>query len=515
MFSNKTREVPGLDEALEKAEGEATGKLLRFTGEQIGPAPEFAQRLENRLRMAAQPQQRRLPAQRQMLAGFRPVALATVAVALLVAVGLYTQLTQPRTVSAEEVLAQAQQVVKESTTAGLRNFYGNYLFRYRNGPNAPFIETRQETWFQAPDKYAYKLMTRSADGQESILSNGTDGTYSYNYIAESNQLRLSDADVSPGDPNFTGNPTTTTTITSTLQMLLFSPVSLADALELARRKTLPPLNPKSDPLPPYMYDVKLLADEAVLGRPTYVLEMTLAPGASLQLPDSQVPEKMNMWVDREMYAVLRIEGWDAQGRVLQSGVYESFQINQNSQVDILSLIVPPGADIFDLRFADEVEIDKAWQEAIERAPYQVFKPSNLPEGLTPGRPLYDTEREVVSQVYQGEVLMQVYPVYDTSEGKFRVVRPGQGQQSGVRKVTLPKLALIQGLPTSIKEEGLGANTPLQIGALTGRLYNNNGDITLIFDQGGTRMKLQSLPRSGMTREEMVQIAEAIQAIPKQ
>lgn len=466
--------------------------------------------IHSQVRLTRQVEQIMRPTRRLGLSfQWRPLLLASI-FAVVLAIGAMFMLAQPAPVGAEEVLARAEQAAKLNAT-GLQSFYGNYLFQYRNSPNAAFIEMRQETWFQAPNKYAYKHTTRLENGQESVISNGADGTYSYNYVSEYNELRLQDAHTFPGDPT-----------TGTLQVLLFSPANLGDALERARRKLPPPQNPKSAPRPPYMYDVKLLGEERVLDRPAYVIEMMLVPGSSLQLPDRQVPEKMKMWVDRELYAVLRMEGWDTEGHVLQSGVYESFQVNQGGQSDIRSFIAPPGVDILDLRLASDQEIESAWQEAVQRASYGVFIPSYLPEGLTPGRPLYDAERAVISQVFQGEVLVQMLPSYDASTGEFTVLQPKKGQQPGTKQVTLSKLVIFQGSPASIKEDGLGESTPVQIGKLTGRLYSRGGAHTLIFDASGTRIKLYapayvlagaSSP-TALTTDQIIKIAEGMQAVVK-
>lgn len=48
---------------------------------------------------------------------------------------------------------------------------------------------------------------------------------------------------------------------------LFTPTDLKSVMELARRKIPPPQDPRSQPRPPYAYDVKLMLDEQLLGRP--------------------------------------------------------------------------------------------------------------------------------------------------------------------------------------------------------------------------------------------------------
>jgi outer membrane lipoprotein-sorting protein len=451
------------------------------------------------------------PGRLRLAFNWKPLVLSGGFVLLLVAAGMASLLTQPATVSAEEVLARAEQAVK-AETIGLQSFYGEFVSKYRNNPTEPFFESRQETWFQAPDQYAYKLTYDLQDGREYTLFNGGDGTYSYNYFSDYNQLMVREPNTFPASPT-----------TGTLQALLFSPANFGDALESARRKLPPVRNPKSDPRPEYMYDVKLVGSEEVAGRLSYVLEMTLVPGASVQLPDRQVPEKMKMWVDEEVYAVLRLEGWDAKGNVLQSSAYESFQVNQghsSNQSNIRSFLAAENADVLDLRLADSKEVEQAWQDTVKRASYQLFRPEYLPGVLQPGRPLYDVERGVTSQVFQGEVLLPAARgprIYDpTPGGDVTIV-----QRTKPRLITLAKLAVIQGPPSSISEEKLGGSTPVQIGSLTGRLYTRDGGRSiLIFDLDGTRIKLQApvqvvsnaSPESLITVNQLVQIAEAMQPV---
>lgn len=434
-----------------------------------------------------------------------PLLLGSALALLLFALATFSLTSQPAPVSAEEILAKVEQVAKGNSAVGLQNFYGNFISRYRNNPNAVFQEQRQETWFQAPNKYAYKLTYDLESGKQYTMTSGTDGTRTYQYIADNNILQVRDGDSwlqLPDEPS-----------TSTLQLLLFSPTSLADVLERVRLKT-PPVNPKSNPLPPYVYDAKLAGEDAVLGRRAYVIELTFVPGASLQSPESQIPEKMRVWVDQEMYAILRFEGWDAQGNVLRSGVYESFQINNSAPNDILSIIAPPDADmvLVDLIPADAAAIEMEWQQALQRVSYQVYAPSTLPNGLTPGRPLYDSKRGVISQMYRGDVTMKVLPSYGYANGAWKV----QGQTSE-KPVLLPRLIIIQGMPAVIKENGLGISTPVQIGNLVGRSYTIGSDHVLIFDRGGTRIKLYAQASGGesaYTSDELVKIAEVMQPMAK-
>jgi outer membrane lipoprotein-sorting protein len=412
--------------------------------------------------------------------------------------------------SAEQIVARAAQVVAEAPGADIRSFHGVYTSRYRNDPNGAFHEDRQETWFEAPNKYAHENASIYADGLELTWSYGTDGVFVYQYRSDLNRVHLSDVE------NFyLQDPATTT-----LKVLPFQPTNLSTLMERARRKLAPARDPRSDPRPPYMYDVKLLGDEQVLGRRAYVLELSLVPGASLQLPDSQVPEKMKMWVDKEIYAVLRIEGWNAEGVVLQSGAYESFEINQSLQFDPVALLAPAGIDIIDTRpVAERGDLTRAWQQAALQARYSVFDLANSPMGLTPGRPWYDARRAVISQQYQGKAIIDMQEVHEVVDASGKIISDSEWSIKGprMREVTITRLIITQGPPTSIRADGLGPGAPVQIGNLKGLFYSQDDANTLIFDRDGTRIKLYSSPIRGAapyTSDELVKIAEALQPMEK-
>lgn len=432
----------------------------------------------------------------------KPILFGSTLAAILLAFLAFSTLSRPAPVSAEEIVARAAQMVQEEPGTDIRSFHGVYTYRYRNDPNGPFNEERQETWFQAPDKYVQKQTIGYPDGVERIWANGTDGTALYQYVSELKRVELWDLDAfGLRDPN-----------TTTFKVRPFAPTDLASVMDRVRLKIPPPSDPRSAPRPPYAYDVRLVGEKQLLGRTAYVLELALVPGASLQRPDSQIPEKIEMWVDKEIYAVLRLEGWNAQGVVLRSGTYESFEVNANSRVDLLSILAPADTDIIDRRSATDAEVEEGWKAAVQSAPYTVFKLPGSPRGLEPGRPYYDVRRQVISQMYLGEASVQVSTVIDASGGT--TPRPVTGPQT--RMVELPRLIITQGPPASIKEEGPGSSTPVQIGNLTGRFYSQGGEQTLIFERDGTRIKLYT-PRvagqeSEYTSAQLVTIAAALQPL---
>ena len=440
---------------------------------------------------------------------FKPGPLLPVGGLALLVIALWSVSlwTQPApVVSADEIVARAAQVVAEEPGADIRSFHGVYTSRYRHDPNGSFSEGRAETWFEAPGKYAQVSSNSYSNGQDETWTYGTDNGFTYSYAFGREYVQMSDI-------AFTQVQDSTTT---TVRVRPFSPTSLQSVLEIARRKLPPALNEKSDPRPPYMYEARLSGEEQVLGRTAYVIEMTLVPGASLQLPDSQVPEKMKIWVDKALYATLRIEGWNADGVVLQSGAYESFEVNSNIQFDVLKTLAPPGTDIVDTRpVPDAATIEEGWQVAAQSAPRTVFRPSSVPERLEPGRPFYNTRREVVTQQYQGKALAKVLGVVDAS-GQSTQERPATGPE--MREVVAPRLIITQGAPASINADGLGEGVAVQVGTLTARFYSQGGAHTLMFDRDGTRIKLYAPSVMGAasryTSEELAKIAGTLQPVEK-
>jgi hypothetical protein len=481
---------------------------LREDAESHVPAhPDLWPSIAKRVHVTNRPQSR-IPRLR-LAFNPRPLLMAGALALLLISLWSIATFTQPvRTVSAEEIVARAAQVLTEEPGAGLRTFHGVYTFRYRHDPNSAFAEQREETWFQTPARYARVTSNPYSNGQDSAWFYGIEDGFTYQHAPGLNYIQMADlAFFHMQDPT-----------TTTLKIRPFSPTSLESVLEVARRKLPPPLNGKSDPRPPYMYEVKLMGEEQVLDRSAYVVEMTLVPGASLQSPNMQVPEKMKMWVDKELYAVLRIEGWNAEGVVLQSGVYTSFEVNGNTQFDVLNTLAPSGTDIVDIRpVPDAATLDKGWLEATQRAAYTVFKPSRSLDSLMPGRPFYNSRREVISQQYQGHAtldmqsVVEVFPAVATPDPEWSV------RGAKPKEVTLTKLIITQGLPSSIKADDMGNAVPVHVANHQGFFYSQDGANTLIFDRDGTRIKLSSSPFFGveaLTSEQLVQIAETLQPVEK-
>jgi hypothetical protein len=441
-------------------------------------------------RQATRPQTRghQLSALFSSRLGMKLPALAGALALILGTLGMMGFLTlgQPRAASAAEVLARVEQAAMGGATQDIRSFHGDYTFRSRHDANGAFFESQRETWFVAPDKYLSQGTMRDVDGREWSWFAGADGKLQYNYRSDMGQLQLYE----PLPASESGD---NRSMMDPLQIYLLEPSDLQTVIEGARQKTRP-VDPRSEPRPPYMYDAKLAGSDTILGRPTYVIELTLVPGASLQRTGSQIPERVKLWVDKQIYVVLRTEGWDAQGRVLESSGYVSFEINKSVDAAVFNFTPPSDAAIVDMRLADAGALGESWQQASQQAPFALFtvaEPSLTSLGLIPGRPIFYEARGTVSQMFQAEVVIKVPPsTWKVRGGKYNT---GDGDS---RTEVRPRLVMVQGSPASISTAALSAGKPVQIGNVTGHMYKRDGLHILIFDRDGTRIMLSELVYPG-------------------
>lgn len=448
--------------------------------------------------------------------GMKLPALAGALALVLVTLGMAGFLTfgQPQVASAAEVLARVEQSAKGVAALDIRSFHGDYTFRSRHDANGAFFESQRETWFVTPNKYLSRGTMR--DGREWSWFGGTDGKLRYNYRSDMGQLQLYD----PLPASESGD---NRSMMDPLQIHLLEPSDLQTVIEGARQKT-PPVDPRSEPRPPYIYDAKLAGSDTILGRPAHVIELTMVPGASLQQTGAQIPERVKLWVDKQVYVVLRTEGWDGQGRVLESSGYTSFEINKSIDPAVFDFTPPSDAAIVDMRLADAEALGKGWQQASRQAPFTLFtvaEPSLASLGLVPGRPIFYEARGTVSQMFQAEVVINVpSSTWRVQGGKY--TNPGGGSQSGSRTETQPRLVVVQGSPSSISTAGLSGGKAVQIGKITGHMYKRDGLHVLIFDRDGTRIMLSELVYPGFQGRSsadeqavealMLKAAESLQSV---
>jgi hypothetical protein len=228
-----------------------------------------------------------------------------------------------------------------------------------------------------------------------------------------------------------------------------------------------------------------------------------------------------MWVDQQLYAVLRIESADAQGQVIQSGAYSTFQINKAIDPSAFSFLASTDAQVVDMRSSTVDQVNQAWQMAAQRAPFVVFVPKELPQGVTAGAPIYNAFQGTVSQVYLANTNVVVRPSYDSTEGKVITGNPGPPSDYNpqVRSAATQWLVLTEGPPSAINESSFGQGRPIGVGDLMGRVYDRpDGSKVLVVDQAGTRIMLQvpgtAVRSDSQIEDHLIRFAESVQAVPR-
>jgi hypothetical protein len=218
---------------------------------------------------------------------------------------------------------------------------------------------------------------------------------------------------------------------------------------------------------------------------------------------------------------LQLEGWTSEGVLLQSGGYQTFEVNRPLEANAFDLLngLPPDVDVVDARKATPAEVAGAWAEVSKLAGFPVFVPVGSLAGLKPGLPYYDASRGIISQVLSGERELRLFPTSDTEESEWRVQQSARvaGHQVAPKRVTMDTLVILQGPVTALTVSGWGEGTAVHVGAHDGQLYTRGEMMLLTLDREGTRIVLKTLPgisATPETREQLTQVAESLQALSK-
>lgn len=238
--------------------------------------------------------------------GLMPLALAGVLVVALLGLGLLmpSTLTQPRPASAAELLARA--AASEGTAAGMRSFHGVLVGEQRNNAREEFSNVREEQWYLAPHSYRSEAHIRTNSGEEGVLmwvSNGKAGWKYDSYFGTAYPLKPNEVK---------GN---------------FGALNLEKALSGEMTKSF--------------YNAEVVGTEKVSGRTAHVVDLTLKPAE--QWPPNMYPSDMahtKLWVDAEVFIILRLQSWDAEGNLLSTNQYEIYEINAAVDPEIFNAKPP-------------------------------------------------------------------------------------------------------------------------------------------------------------------------------
>ena len=245
------------------------------------------------------------PRRRVIFAG----ALGTLAALLILFVALggagMFGVAPPRPASAAELVAQAQKAEGK-----IRSFHGIWTSEHRNSPTEDFSYTRSERWYLAPNKTKSESHIKAYDGTESTLSWLTNGETGWKYDSYFGK-------VWPLTPNeLKGTSYAFTNLEATLNT------------DYARQ----------------FFNGRVSGMDKVDGRDVYIVDLTVKPAD--ELPQNSWPgntARIQMHVDAEYFFPLTFQTWDAEGNVLATEQYESYEVNAPVDPEIFNQAPPSTA----------------------------------------------------------------------------------------------------------------------------------------------------------------------------
>lgn len=191
----------------------------------------------------------------------------------------------------------------------MRSFHGIWTSEHRNVSTEDFSYTRDERWYLAPNKTKSEALIKAYDGTESKMIWLTNGETGWKYDSYFDKAEV----LTPEEVTLTSyaHPNLEATLNT----------------EYARK----------------FFNGNVLGTEKVDGRDTYVVEMTLKPAD--QMPENSWPgntARIQIHVDAEFFFSLRMQTWDAEGNVLSTEKYESYEVNAPVDREIFNQ-PPPNA----------------------------------------------------------------------------------------------------------------------------------------------------------------------------
>ncbi|HEX8597533.1 MAG TPA: sigma-E factor regulatory protein RseB domain-containing protein [Chloroflexia bacterium] len=403
----------------------------------------------------------------------RPATVAMLGAMSLVLLLLGTVLLveQPRAVSAEAIFAQAEKASKDGSAAGLISAYAVSQYR-RQMPSFPgveghsaaggVIEGRVETWYEAPDKLASESRSTMPDGTELEGIGLQVGGIVYGTLSGHEEIRIMQRKEDA--------------------VRAFSPV---DTEQLFSRPTRP--GPIEKP-----YTVTLVGDEQVAGRAAYVLEWNVTPEVleAEAAGDYRLnSHKYRLWIDQQFYLILKLQGWDKDGVLIEESHVERLELNKPVDPSLFLFKPPAGYVVADMRPASAKDVAEGWRETSRQVTFTLYEPTGVVSNTRQLRkPYYVASQGVVTQAVVG----------------------------GPADHDVLHALVVQGPPSAVDESQLGSGTQVPVGSRQGRLYKRNEAHYLVFDIDGTRIMLYSsnMGEGGSVERDLVRVGESLMPVGK-
>ena len=391
----------------------------------------------------------------------RPVAFA-VAGAMIVVLALAGSLlwtTQPETLDAEQLWAKTEQASQSTTTSEtVKSVHMVSRYRYRFENMTAFAGGGAETWYQAPGRRFDKTRSWGVDGVAEDGFSLQEGLAWYQARPGSDVVELTALD----------------------EPVRFGSLSLLEATE----------GIKDHPRVKNAYTLQIIGKEQIAGRNAYVLESLIRPEVSREDRARITTHKQWIWIDQELYVVLKQLLWNEAGDLIEEQNVDLFELNK--PVDSALFTLPTGYVVADMRAASMEERTQGWRDVYSKMNVTLYEPGDLARyGPELRKPYFLASQGVVSQAL--------------------VRKPGPDD--------IVNAVIVQGPASAIDVSRLGKSTGVRVGPYQGKLFGADAN-RLVFDIGSTRVLIYDpvspydLDAYPGVADELVRIGESLVAVPK-
>ncbi|HET9492804.1 MAG TPA: outer membrane lipoprotein-sorting protein [Chloroflexia bacterium] len=391
----------------------------------------------------------------------RPVITAgALTLALLVAVFWLgrPENTRPLLSSAGDILAEAAKATRSSDVRSLHTRSAQqYSYTDGVGMNG-WAKATGESWAVRPNMHREEMNYTIPNGEEFVSLTVGDGNALWRYQSQESDVVL------VSEP-----------LTRTL-----------DVTDAARFQQI------IDDMGTGKYEAQYLGLEEVAGREAYVIDLTYAEAAG-----DRKPGREKLWIDRDIFIVLKSEIWNREGTLIWSYVCTTVEVNVDIPRSIFTFDRPAGTTVWDTRPVDEQEAHELWQAAARQAGHPLYMPpatfdvtqfaTSPSVSAVAGRPYYDTVSKNVTVPY--------VTLSPSTLERLAFMPPG--------------VWIEQGTPSTVSIEGDWYD--VQVGDTTGRFYTQTDGGVLVLDREGVRIAIRiTLYSSHLpAREKAVELAESL------
>lgn len=280
---------------------------------------------------------------------------------LVLVIGIYCWMFQPKSVNAKEILSKAQYAEVLGTNSGINSYLLTQKIDWHSNSGEFHAETHR--WYQAPGRWRVESRWNGtapeSSGVITIVSNGIS-----EWRKQGESVTICRADPQPETDDLTSWGRDGTGLTSILSQV----------------GTLYP-------------SPQLQEDESIAGRSAYVIDLGFPNRFSNSAPELNNGRRV-IWVDKETYFLLKAVQYNPDDGSI-AGVMKITSIQYNSPIDpgVFSFTPLSGDQVNDYRSGsrpaptDKTAKFNGLAEVRKKASFPIFIPTEVPAGLLSNPPV--------------------------------------------------------------------------------------------------------------------------------